>query len=153
MSGLSPTSVGVAGGADLVLSGLGFSSVSSSRVTVCGTPCAVTAASATSLTCTAPSRLVHSTGVTTLKLRATSEASLDAIAGYAALGSTALNASLMLRNTAVVGLQFGGLTSTNLPRGARIRKANLRVVLHTASLTLAPTPTLSLTLTLPLTLY
>ena len=133
VSGLAPVSMGAGGGADLVISGLGFASASSSRVTVCGAPCAVTAASATSLTCTAPSRLVHSTGLTTTKLRVTSEASLDSSAGYAAMGSEHLNASLMLRSTGVVGLQFGGLTSTNLPRGARVRKANLRIVPHADS--------------------
>ena len=133
VSSLSPTSVGVAGGSDVVISGQGFADASSSRVTVCGETCAVTAASATSLTCTAPSRLVHATGLKTLKLRATAEATLDAASGYAPPGSDALNASLVLRTAAVVGLQFGGLTSTNLPRGARVRKANLRVVPHAAS--------------------
>ena len=133
VTGLSPTSVGVAGGADVVISGQGFADASSSRVTVCGEKCAVTAASATSLTCTAPSRLVHATGLKTLKLRATAEATLDAASGYSPPGSNALNATLVLRTAAVVGLQFGGLTSTNLPRGARVRKANLRVVPHAAS--------------------
>ena len=133
VSGLSPTSVGVAGGSDVVISGQGFADASSSRVTVCGEACAVTAASATSLTCTAPSRLVHATGLKTLKLRATAEATLDAASGYAPPGSNAPNATLVLRTAAVVGLQFGGLTSTNLPRGARVRKANLRVVPHAAS--------------------
>ena len=82
VSGLAPTSVGVAGGTELVISGLGFSSASSTRVTVCGAPCAVTAASATSLNCTAPSRLVHATGLTTTTLRVSAEASLHAVAGY-----------------------------------------------------------------------
>ena len=133
VSSLSPASVGVAGGSDVVISGQGFADAGSSRVTVCGEACEVTAASATSLTCTAPSRLVHATGLKTLKLRATAEATLDAASGYAASGSDALNASLVLRHNSVVGLQFGGLTSTNLPRGARVRKANLRVVPHANS--------------------
>lgn len=100
----------------------------------------MTAASPTSLNCTAPSLLVHATGLTTTKLRVSAEASLHAASGYAQTGDGQLNASIVLRHTSIVGLQFDGLTSTNLPRGARVRKANLRVVPHADSRQVNPHP-------------
>ena len=65
----------------------------------------MTAASATSLNCTAPSRLVHGTGLTTNKLSVSAEASLHAGTGYAQTGDEQLNASIVLRHTSIVGLQ------------------------------------------------
>ena len=73
-----------------------------------------------------PSRLVHTTGTQTLKLTVDYEAALDSTNGFAGPGTH--NTSLVLRNTAVLGLQFNGLTSTNLPRGSTIKRANLHVV-------------------------
>ena len=128
VSGISPATVGMAGGAGLVVSGTGFDSVSSSRATVCGVDCAVTATSSTSLTCTVPSRLVHASGTQSRVLSVTSEAVLDASGGYAGPGTH--GGALSMTKDATVALQFSGLTSSTLPRGAAISHANLHVVPH-----------------------
>ena len=145
VSGLSPATVSMAGGADLVISGTGFSDASSSRVRVCGSACAVTAASAASLTCTVPSRLRHASGGTSrFDLGATSEAAVNATSQYVAAeggegieggegGEGGEGSTLAVARGTVVGLAFGGLTSTLLPRGATISRATLRVVPHPAS--------------------
>ena len=57
LSGLSPATVSLAGGAELVISGAGFSETSS-RVTVCGVTCPIKSVASTSLRCTVPSRLL-----------------------------------------------------------------------------------------------
>ena len=139
VSGLSPAAVGMAGGTDLVISGTGFSDASSSQVRVCGSACAVTAASAASLTCTVPSRLRHASGGTSrFDLGATSEAAINATSQYVAAsggegGEADEGGTLAVARGTVVGLAFGGLTSTLLPRGATVSRATLRVVPHPAS--------------------
>ena len=135
VSGLSPAAVGMAGGTDLVISGTGFSDASGSQVRVCGAACAVTAASAASLTCTVPSRL-RGGGTSSFELGATSEAAINATSQYvAASGGEGgeEGGTLAVARGTVVGLAFGGLTSTLLPRGAIISRATLRVVPHPAS--------------------
>ena len=136
VSGLAPAAMGMAGGAELVISGAGFSDPSSSQVRVCGADCAVTAASATSLTCTAPSRLLHAaergSGRLSLELGATAAAAVNASSQYVA-ASGGEGGTLAVARGTVVGLAFGGLTSALLPRGAAISRATLRVVPHADS--------------------
>ena len=139
VSGLAPAAMGMAGGAELVISGAGFSDASSSQVRVCGADCAVTAASATSLTCTAPSRLLHAaergSGRLSLELGATAAAAVNATSQYVAAsgGEGGEGGTLAVARGTVVGLAFGGLTSALLPRGAAISRATLRVVPHADS--------------------
>ena len=169
MSGLSPAAVGMAGGADLVISGTGFSDASGSQVRllsysltvlltalqshcltvsvshcltvsvphlpslfyqvrVCGAACAVTAASASSLTCTVPSKLRHAGGGGTSRIAfgATAEAAVNAtsqyVAGLTSGGEGGEGGPLAVARGTVVGLAFGGLTSSLLPRGATVSR-------------------------------
>ncbi len=129
VSSYSPVTVGVTGGAELVVIGTGFSDVASSEVSVCGADCAVTASSASQLTCTVPSRLLHAIGTQSFALDATAMAAVDAAGTYTGDSDAVLT---MATNT-VIGLSFGGLSSALLPRGATIRRAYLKVVPHADS--------------------
>ena len=126
----------MAGGSDVVISGQGFADAGSSRVTVCGAACEVTAASATSLNLhRALAPRARDGPHDRSRCARARRPRCDAASGLRSRPSERARStrSLVLRHTSVVGLQFGGLTSTKLPRGARVRKANLRVVPHANS--------------------
>ena len=124
---------------------------------MCGAACAVTAASASSLTCTVPSKLRHAGGGGTSRIAfgATAEAAVNAtsqyVAGLTSGGEGGEGGPLAVaRGTVVgpnpnpnlnpspnpnpnpnphphpnpnqVGLAFGGLTSSLLPRGATVSR-------------------------------
>jgi len=132
LSGLSPTTVSLAGGAELVINGAGFSE-SSSRVTVCDVACPIRSVASTSLRCTVPSRLLLLEGTQGLNLSVATAAELDL--GYAAppppppgvAAVVVASDALTLRRGRSVLLNFAGLTNINLPRGSNLTRATLRV--------------------------
>jgi hypothetical protein len=132
LSGLSPATVSLAGGAELVINGAGFSETSS-RVTVCGVTCPIKSVASTSLRCTVPSTLLHLEGVQGLNLTDSTAAVLDL--GYAAppppppgvAAVVVASGALTLRQGRSVLLNFGGLTNFNLPRGSNLTRATLHV--------------------------
>ena len=133
VSGLSPSATTMAGGAELTISGQGFSA-SDSVVALCNRTCAITAVDSLSLKCTLPSILAHDSGTHTAVLANASSAVLDlappppAPPGIAT-GRYAMGEQLLtIQRGRVVALSFPGLGA--VPRGATIGAVSLRVVPH-----------------------
>ena len=139
---ISPTNASLAGGAELTISGNGFSA-SDSTVSVCDKECAVTSVSSLALKCTVPSLLIHSTGRHTLNLTTTNDTTHEAEHDLGFLSPPPpppnvvdLNPgqlrsdTLTLRADKVVGLNFFGLNDTSLPRGSTLNNVFLHVIPH-----------------------
>ena len=133
-SSFTPAAVSLAGGAEMVISGAGFSPTSS-KVEVCGEACAVTSVSAQALKCTVPSRLLHASGTHGVNFTnvTTAELSLNYVAppppppgSLDVWGSRQANA-ITVQQGKVIALAFGGLNDTNLPRGRKLKSVTLTV--------------------------
>ena len=138
-SDISPYNVSLAGGAELTISGAGFSATET-KVSVCGKACAVTSVASLALKCTAPSLLLHATGIHTLNLTNATEAELDL--GYTSPpppppGITAIAVpatSITVQQGKVVALRFTqGFNDSSLPRGSEMAHAALSVTPHSGA--------------------
>ena len=120
----SPSSVSLAGGAELAIAGAGFSGTSS-KVTVCGQECAVTSVASLELRCTVPSTLLHASGMHSLNLTDATEAELE-LSSPETL-ATADPGKLTLRQDKVVAMAFDQLSDVALPRGSTLSTVKLHV--------------------------
>ena len=131
-SALSPSSVSLAGGAELAISGSGFSATST-EVSVCGQQCDVTSVGSLELRCAAPSMLVHASGTHSLSVSATAEGDLDL--GLLSpppppLGTAEILVAadtITVRQGKLTAIAFGGLNHTLLPRGSQVSRLVMQV--------------------------
>ena len=124
----SPSSMSLAGGAELSIRGAGFSS-SLSTVSVCGRSCAVTAVTSTTLKCTAPSTLLHASGVRATNLTNASEAVLELSSG----AFLAAGLETTVQKGRRYAFAFDGFSADNLPRGSTIASVHLLVTPHSGA--------------------
>lgn len=132
----TPLNVSLAGGAELTISGAGFSA-QDSRVSVCEQDCSVTDVTSVNLKCRVPSLLLHASGKHHLNLTNATETQYDL--GFAPPpppppGVPAVlvaDDTLTLRQGKVVAMKFtAGLNDSSLPRGSELSHVGLHVVPH-----------------------
>ena len=132
LGGLSPSTVSLAGGAELTVQGAGFSA-SDSRVEVCGETCVVTSVGAGEVSCTVPSLLLHASGRHYLNLTNATEAEYELGSSYPPPPPPGQPAyaeganTLTVRQGKVVAMMFEDLTNARLPRGSELEHVALRV--------------------------
>ena len=140
VTGFSPTATSLAGGATLTIAGAGFMSTGTA-VRVCGDPCEVASVSPTSVTCRAPTSLSLQTGRQTLRLVDVSAEEIELHElGYTPAPSLSFppappseSPQTIDIGRKLVRLAFAQLTPANLPRGATLQSAVVKVTPHSGS--------------------
>ena len=133
LAGGGGPSTTLAGGATLTIAGSGFSTTATS-VRVCGDACKVTSATSVALQCTAPSSLLHESGRQNLTLVADTSSSTNQPPSQPPMPSLpGMTNIVSLSSSEGMRLYFSGLTLDEMPRGAKLTSAELRVTPHSGS--------------------